>query len=66
MLLVIPMVKKCWKILIKTVAEDKPEQIFRIEKKKKKKSRKKIDNLYVKWKRYDNSFRSWIVMKDII
>ena len=35
---------------------------FRIEKVLKKKG----DNLYVKWKGYDNSFNSWIDKKDIV
>ena len=28
--------------------------------------KRKLDNLYVKWKGYDNSFNSWIDKKDII
>ena len=35
---------------------------FRIEKVLKRKG----DKLYVKWKRYDNSFNSWISKKDLI
>ena len=35
---------------------------FRIEKVLKRKG----DKLYVKWKRYDNSFNSWINKKDVI
>ena len=35
---------------------------FRIEKVLKRKG----DQLYVKWKRYDNSFNSWINKKDIV
>ena len=35
---------------------------LRIEKKLKKKG----DKLYVKWKRYDNSFNNWINKKDIL
>ena len=35
---------------------------FRIEKVIKKKG----DKLYVKWKRYDNSFKSWIDKKDSV
>ena len=35
---------------------------FRIEKVRKRKG----DKLYVKWKRYDNSFNSWISKKDLI
>ena len=35
---------------------------FRIEKVLKKKG----DNLYVKWKGYDNSFNSWVDKKDIV
>ena len=38
------------------------QQEFRIEKVIKRKGNK----LYVKWKRYDNSFNSWIDKKDII
>ena len=35
---------------------------FRIEKVLK----KKVDELYVKWKGYDNSFNSWIDKKDLV
>ena len=28
--------------------------------------KKKGDKLYVKWKRYDNSFTSWINKKDLV
>ena len=35
---------------------------FRIEKVIKKKG----DKLYIKWKRYNNSFNSWIDKKDIV
>ena len=28
--------------------------------------KKKGDKLYVKWKRYDNSFNSWINKKDLV
>ena len=35
---------------------------FRIEKVLKRKG----DKLYVKWKRYDNRFNSWIDKKDLI
>ena len=38
------------------------QQEFRIEKVIKKKG----DKLYVKWKRYDNSFNSWIDKKDLV
>ena len=38
------------------------QQRFRIDKIIKKKG----DNLYVKWKGYDNSFNSWINKKDLI
>ena len=38
------------------------QEEFRIEKILKKKG----DKLYVKWKRYDNSFNSWIDKKDLI
>ena len=38
------------------------QQEFRIEKV----SKKKGDKLYVKWKRYDDSFNSWIGKKDLV
>ena len=38
------------------------QEEFRIEKVIKKKGNK----LYVKWKRYDNSFNSWIDKKDLL
>ena len=38
------------------------QQEFRIEKVIKKKG----DQLYVKWKRYDNSFNNWIDKKDLV
>ena len=38
------------------------QEKFRIEKVTKRKG----DKLYVKWKRYDNSFNSWINKKDIV
>ena len=38
------------------------QQEFRIEKILKRKG----DKLYVKWKRYDNSFNNWINKKDLI
>ena len=38
------------------------QQEFRIEKVIKKKG----DKLYVKWKRYDSSFNSWIDKKDLV
>ena len=38
------------------------QQDFRIEKLIKRKG----DELYVKWKGYDNSFNSWIDKKDIV
>ena len=38
------------------------QQEFRTEKVIKKKGNK----LYVKWKRYDNSFNSWIDIKDLV
>ena len=40
----------------------KNQEQFRIEKVIKKKGNK----LYVKWKRYDNSFNSWICKKDFV
>ena len=38
------------------------QEKFRIEKVLKRKS----DKLYVKWKRYDNRFNSWINKKDLV
>ena len=38
------------------------QEKFRIEKVLK----RKVDKLYVNWKRYDNSFNSWIGKKDLI
>ena len=38
------------------------QQEFRIEKVIKKRG----DKLYVKWKRYDNSFNKWIDKKDLV
>ena len=38
------------------------QEEFRIEKLIKRKG----DKMYVKWKRYDNSFNSWIDKKDLI
>ena len=38
------------------------QEEFRIEKVIKKKG----DKLYVKWKRYDNSFNTWIDKKDLV
>ena len=32
----------------------------------KKSNQRKGDNLYVKWKGYDNSFNSWISKKDLV
>ena len=52
--------------IIATFYEKEPQktnqQEFRIEKVIKKKG----DKLYVKWKRYDSSFNSWIDKKDLI
>ena len=38
------------------------QEKFRIEKA----LERKVDKLYVKWKRYDNRFNSWIDKKDLI
>ena len=38
------------------------QEEFKIEKVIKKKG----DNIYVKWKGYDNSFNSWIDKKDLV
>ena len=42
--------------------QDTSQEEFRIEKIVKKKG----DNLYIKWKGYDNSFNSWIDKKNIL
>ena len=42
--------------------QDISQEEFRIEKIVKKKG----DNLYIKWKGYDNSFNSWIDKKNIL
>ena len=42
--------------------QDTSQEEFRIEKIVKKKG----DNLYIKWKGYDNSFDSWIDKKNIL
>ena len=42
--------------------EKKNQEEFRIKKVIKKKGNK----LYVKWKRYDNSFNSWIDKKELV
>ena len=47
---------------MKKELQETNQKEFRIEKVIKKKENK----LYVKWKRYDNSFNSWIDKKDLI
>ena len=50
-----------WKVLWKIIAKTK-ETEFRIEKL----IQKKGNMLYVKWKGYDNAFKSWIDKKYIL
>ena len=63
MLLVILMVKKLLEHFTKKNCKKKKYQKgFRVEKVIKRKG----DNLYVKWKDYNNSFNKWIDRKDIV
>ena len=41
------------------------QEIYRIEKVIRKRKRNKIQEVYVKWKGYDNSFNSWIPLSDL-
>ena len=41
------------------------QEIYRIEKVIRKRKRNKIQEVYVKWKGYDNSFNSWIPLADL-
>ena len=56
------MVKKLLQHFMKKELQKIDQQEFRIAKVIKKKG----DKLYVKWKRYDNSFNSWIDKKDLV
>ena len=60
MLLMASMMKKLLEHFIKKLQKAN-QQEFRIEKVIKRKGNK----LYVKWKRYDNSFNSWIDKNDV-
>ena len=60
MLLMASMMKKLLEHFMKKLQKAN-QQEFRIEKVIKRKGNK----LYVKWKRYDNSFNSWIDKNDV-
>ena len=60
MLLMASMMKKLLEHFMKNLQKAN-QQEFRIEKVIKRKGNK----LYVKWKRYDNSFNSWIDKNDV-
>ena len=53
--------KSCWNVLRKRTAKTNKKE-FRT----KKVIMRKGDRLYFKWKRYNNSFNSWIDKKDIV
>ena len=55
------MVKKLLEVFVKKNCKKLAKKI-RIENLLK----RKCDNLYVKWKGYDNSFNSWINKKDLL
>ena len=52
--------------IIGTFNEKELEKINQQEFRKEKVNKKKGNKLYVKWKRYDNSFNSWIDKKDLV
>ena len=54
--------KNCRKVLQKKVAKNKSKRVEKVEKVIKGKE----NDLYVKWKSYDNSFNSWVDEKDIV
>ena len=56
------MVKKLPEHFLKNNCKKTNQEEFRIEKVIKRKG----DKRYVKWKRYDNSFNSWIDKKDLL
>ena len=62
MLLPILTVKKLLERFPKNNCKKTNQKEFKIEKLIKRKG----DELYVKWKGYDNSFNSWIDKKDIV
>ena len=62
MLLVILKVKKLLERFTKKNCKNQIKKEFRV----KKVIKRKCDKLYVKWKSYDNSFKSWIDKKDIV
>ena len=61
MLLLIVMVKKFLERFTKKNSKKTNQNEFRAERVK-----RKCDDLYVKWKGYDNSLNSWINKKDIV
>ena len=56
------MVRKLLEVFIKKSCKKTNQKEFRIEKVLKRKG----NELYVKWKGYDNRFNSWINKKDIL
>ena len=54
--------KNCWNVLRKRIAEKKIENSLELRNKKIRKG----DELYVKFKRYDNLFNCWIDEKDLV
>ena len=62
MLSLIAMVKKLLEHFMKKELQKTNRKEFRIEKV----IERKGDNLYVKWKGYDNSFNSWTDKKDLV
>ena len=62
MLLVILKVKELLERFTKNNFKNQIKKEFRV----KKVIKRKCDKLYVKWKSYNNSFKSWIDKKDIV
>ena len=56
------MVNRLLELFMKKNCKKTSQEKFRIEKVIKRKS----DKFYVKWKRYDSRFNSWINKKDLI
>ena len=66
MLLMILMVKNCWKKFVLAFYKKELQKINQEEFKFEKLIKSKCDKLYIKWKSYDGSFNSLIGQKDII
>ena len=52
--------------IVGTFSEKELEKVNQAEFKIDKVIKKKCNNLYIKWKRYDNSFNSWIDKNEVI